>query len=229
MSFSPEYLDQLDAILGGYGFALSGTDLVTIEGSYDVENGGISTGRGSQQDVDHPFLLVERSIHDGHFFFTTHASEDDAASYHFNEQECPEFWAIEALYEVATGARYEVRSAVTVVAWRRDYSSEYPNLTRSVALHANRLRFADAGEGDPEPGEERGPFTAHELRFGLAAVMNIDGWKEPISHHFPDLNDRERSLVSDAILYFCGSMSEIFPVDGGLRVEAPGYYACVGS
>ncbi len=228
MTFSAQYLDQLDEIVGGYGFGLDGTTIVRLEAGSIDDFGGISNCR-TENDDDHRWLLVEREVNDGHVFFTTHPSQDDAASYHYDEQECPQFWDAEALYDLSTGDQYEVKAVITSVTWRRNYSTEYPNLWRSVSMHADRQRFADAGDSDPEPGSERGPFTAHELRFGLAAVMNIDGWKEPISHSFPELNDRERSLVSDAILYFCGSMSEIFPVDDGVRVEAPGYYVCVGS
>jgi hypothetical protein len=49
------------------------------------------------------YLLIERSIHSGMLFPSVHASPEDAAEYHDN-QECVEFWTIVSLVDLDTGA-----------------------------------------------------------------------------------------------------------------------------
>jgi hypothetical protein len=49
------------------------------------------------------YLLIERSIHSGGFFPSVHASPEDAAEYHEN-QECAEHWIVVRLVEHETGA-----------------------------------------------------------------------------------------------------------------------------
>ncbi|MHB1975233.1 MAG: hypothetical protein ACYCR4_13285 [Acidimicrobiales bacterium] len=49
------------------------------------------------------YLLIERSIHSGGLFPSIHASPEDAAEYHDN-QECVEYWTVVCLVDLDTGA-----------------------------------------------------------------------------------------------------------------------------
>lgn len=49
------------------------------------------------------YLLIERSIHSGVLFPSVHASPEDAADYHDN-QECVEYWSVVRLVDLDTGA-----------------------------------------------------------------------------------------------------------------------------
>lgn len=78
-------------------------------------------------------------------------------------------------------------------------------------------------------------YTEAQLSAALDAVKDPEGWKNVISTSLPAVQVARlggTALIAEAISYFCGSPSEIFPDPdrpGYVRVEAAGYYACIGS
>jgi hypothetical protein len=52
------------------------------------------------------FLLVEISRYDGTAWFGFHDTKEDAADYHFNQQECPEDWKWDKLVDLDNGDVY---------------------------------------------------------------------------------------------------------------------------
>lgn len=59
------------------------------------------------------WLLIERSVHDGSLYLTTHDSPQDAAAYH-ESQECPDYWDVDALIDLDTGTSLR---PVTTTTW----------------------------------------------------------------------------------------------------------------
>jgi hypothetical protein len=77
-------------------------------------------------------------------------------------------------------------------------------------------------------------YTEQQLSDALDLVKNPKGWKMPISKLLTQrqVDDVTEDLISSAISFFTGSLPEIFPEPGRpgyIRVEASGYYACIGS
>lgn len=66
-----------------------------------------------------------------------------------------------------------------------------------------------------------------ELHAAFDKVCDPVNWKMPIDTTVPA--DADQNLISDAIIYFTGSVPDIYPEDDHLRVEAAGYYNSVGS
>lgn len=56
-------------------------------------------------DVRQRFILVECNRHGGQYWLTSHDTMEDAAKYH-DEQEYPEDFAIEDLYDTQTGLHH---------------------------------------------------------------------------------------------------------------------------
>ena len=77
----------------------------------------------------------------------------------------------------------------------------------------------------------RGPwktFTDEELHDAFDLVKNRNNWKMPIRGRV--IPEDKVDAVVEAISYFCGSPSEVYPHKPGfVKVYAAGYYACIGS
>jgi hypothetical protein len=72
-------------------------------------------------------------------------------------------------------------------------------------------------------------YTEAELKAAWGLVpTDPQGWKMPIKGTVPAGSDT--AAMSAALAYYCGSPSEfVKQADGSYTVEAPGYYACIGS
>lgn len=77
-------------------------------------------------------------------------------------------------------------------------------------------------------------YTQEQLSAAFDLVKNPKGWKLHIDKLLTrqQVDEVTESRLSEAISYFTGSLAEIFPEPGRpgyVRVQAAGYYACIGS
>jgi hypothetical protein len=70
-------------------------------------------------------------------------------------------------------------------------------------------------------------YTRDQLQAAFNLVKDPANWKLAVDAVVPDGTDLH--AVESALLFYCGSPPDILRVDGGHRVIAAGYYACIGS
>lgn len=67
-----------------------------------------------------------------------------------------------------------------------------------------------------------------KMREAFRSVQDKENWKYPVDAVVP--GDSDTRLISDAVVFFTGSLPELIPLpDGKIRVTAIGYYNAVGS
>ena len=71
---------------------------------------------GSLPDASGQYLLIQQSSIDGSYWLSTHDTPQQAGEYVDAEEYCGD-WAIKALFDLDTGARY---SAQTTTTFKRD-------------------------------------------------------------------------------------------------------------
>ena len=73
-------------------------------------------------------------------------------------------------------------------------------------------------------------FTRAQLRAAFEMVENEDHWKNPINKTLHILTEEQRTLISEAIIFFAASKATWTHIYGNLwNVKADGYYASVGA
>lgn len=90
---------------------------------------------------------------------------------------------------------------------------------------ANALQFAIPPE-----------YTQEQLEAAFKLVQPAENWKNPINAQVY-LDDAEKEVIGEAVIYFTGGLAEFVPVPRAkkvngktrYRVIAPGYYRSVGA
>jgi hypothetical protein len=71
-------------------------------------------------------------------------------------------------------------------------------------------------------------YTQAELAAAMKLVENPEHWKMAVDTVVPKGTDLD--AIAAALLFFAGSPAEFIPAaDGGTRVLAAGYFACIGA
>jgi hypothetical protein len=79
------------------------------------------------------------------------------------------------------------------------------------------------------------PVTRGELSTAFNRIAPKGNWKNPINAVVDIANDFDKALMSEAIIFFTGSVPKFLPRGGGklpgcrYRVTAKGYYLTVGA
>jgi hypothetical protein len=68
-----------------------------------------------------------------------------------------------------------------------------------------------------------------ELSAAFDRVAHAEDFKLPVSTALPALSKAEQALISDAVVFFTGSVPTFRKVGASTLVEAAGYYATVGA
>ena len=78
------------------------------------------------------------------------------------------------------------------------------------------------------------PVTQGQLSEAFDRVADKANWKNKIDA-VVDLNDQEMAMISEAVVFFTGSVAKFAPRNGAAlpkcryRVTAAGYYATIGA
>lgn len=73
-------------------------------------------------------------------------------------------------------------------------------------------------------------FSSEQMRQAFEQVQNPKGWKFPINKVVDNPGQKNLACLTEAIIFFTGSVPTISEVGiGRVRIRAAGYYAAIGS
>ena len=73
-------------------------------------------------------------------------------------------------------------------------------------------------------------YSDEQMKQAFDLVKDKEHWKNPIKVTLPFTTSEETlDIIFEAVVYYTGSMAEIYKVKKGYRVEAIGYFMAVGA
>jgi hypothetical protein len=73
-------------------------------------------------------------------------------------------------------------------------------------------------------------FTVNEMSRAFDRVKSAENWKNPISKIIEIKGDEDARLITEAVIFYTGSVPTITPLGmGKFGVKAAGYYLTVGA
>jgi hypothetical protein len=121
---------------------------------------------------------------------------------------------------------------ITRLGLSRIYTGPAAEVSEAMRECARQALAELEGRASLDSGQARDTstfqgFTTDQLKAAFGLVKNPENWKLPIDAVVP--GDANLNAIGAACLFYCGSPADMWAVEGGHRVTAAGYYACIGS